>query len=68
MAQVKVLLLHGDLDTSVPMNHSVTLAQTLRKAGGRVALHIMEGEGHGFRLRHNQLREYELIGEFIFTL
>jgi dipeptidyl aminopeptidase/acylaminoacyl peptidase len=50
------------------MNHSVTLAQALRKAGGQVALHIMEGEGHGFRLRHNQLREYELIGEFIFTL
>jgi dipeptidyl aminopeptidase/acylaminoacyl peptidase len=68
LAQVKVLLLHGDLDTSVPMNHSVALAQALRKAGGQVSFHIMEGEGHGFRLRHNQLREYELIGEFIFTL
>jgi dipeptidyl aminopeptidase/acylaminoacyl peptidase len=29
---------------------------------------VFEGEGHGFRQRVNQKREYELIGEFLRTL
>lgn len=68
LARSKVLLMHGDNDEAVPLDHSVLIADQLRRRGGRVALHVFEGEGHGFRLRANQEREYALIGEFLRTL
>lgn len=68
LARVKVLLMHGDIDPAVPLDHSVMLAAELRERGGEVQLHVFEGEGHGFRQRVNQKREYELIGEFLRTL
>ena len=68
LSRVKVLLMHGDIDPAVPLDHSVMLAQELRDRGGDVRLHVFEGEGHGFRQRINQKREYELIGEFLRTL
>lgn len=68
LAKVKVLLMHGDIDPAVPLDHSVLLAGDLRQHGGDVQLHIFEGEGHGFRQRVNQKREYALIGEFLRTL
>ena len=68
LARVKVLLMHGDLDEAVPLDHSVVIADQLRRRGGDVSLHVFEGEGHGFRQRANQEREYALIGEFLGTL
>ncbi|MFM7410992.1 MAG: prolyl oligopeptidase family serine peptidase, partial [Actinomycetota bacterium] len=68
LSQVKVLLMHGDLDEAVPLDHSVLIADQLRRRGGDVALHVFEGEGHGFRKRANQELEYGLIGEFLRTL
>jgi dipeptidyl aminopeptidase/acylaminoacyl peptidase len=68
LATVRVLLMHGDLDDAVPLDHSVLLADQLRRLGGDVALHVFEGEGHGFRKRANQEREYALIGDFLRTL
>ena len=68
LSRVKVMLMHGDIDPAVPLDHSVMLAQELRDRGGDVRLHVFEGEGHGFRQRMNQKREYELIGEFLRTL
>ena len=68
LAGVKVLLMHGDLDDAVPLDHSVLIADQLRRRGGDVALHVFEGEGHGFRKRVNQEREYDLIGEFLRTV
>ena len=68
LSKMKVLLMHGDLDDAVPLDHSVLIAEQLRRRGGTVALHVFEGEGHGFRLRDNQEREYALIGEFLRTL
>ncbi|MFM8389219.1 MAG: alpha/beta hydrolase family protein, partial [Actinomycetota bacterium] len=68
LSQVKVLLMHGDLDEAVPLDHSVLIADQLRRRGGDVALHVFEGEGHGFRKRTNQELEYGLIGEFLRTL
>ena len=68
LSKMQVLLLHGDLDDAVPLDHSVLIAEQLRRRGGTVALHVFEGEGHGFRLRDNQEREYALIGEFLRTL
>jgi dipeptidyl aminopeptidase/acylaminoacyl peptidase len=68
LAGVRVLLMHGDLDEAVPLDHSVLIADQLRRRGGDVSLHVFEGEGHGFRKRANQEREYSLIGEFLGTL
>ena len=68
LARSRVLLMHGDLDEAVPLEHSVILANELRHRGGDVQLHVFEGEGHGFRLRANQEREYALIGEFLRAL
>lgn len=68
LSRVKVLLLHGDMDKSVPFIHSFLLADALRRNGGDVKLELFEGEGHGFRMRVSQEREYALIGEFIAAL
>ena len=68
LGRVRVLLMHGDLDDAVPLDHSVLIANQLRRRGGDVQLHVFEGEGHGFRMRANQEREYSLIGEFLRTL
>ena len=68
LSRVRVLLMHGDLDEAVPLDHSVLIADQLRRRGGDVALHVFEGEGHGFRKRANQELEYRLIGEFLRTL
>ena len=68
LCRVKVMLMHGDLDDAVPLDHSVLIADQLRRRGGEVSLHVFEGEGHGFRLRENQEREYGLIGDFLRTL
>lgn len=68
LSQAKVLLMHGDQDEAVPLDHSILIADQLRRRGGDVAFHVFEGEGHGFRLRVNQEREYALIGEFLQTL
>lgn len=68
LSRVRVLLMHGDLDEAVPLDHSVLIADQLRRRGGDVSLHVFEGEGHGFRKRANQEREYALIGDFLRTL
>jgi dipeptidyl aminopeptidase/acylaminoacyl peptidase len=65
LSRVKVLLMHGDQDDAVPLDHSVLIADQLRRRGGSVALHVFEGEGHGFRMRTNQEREYALLAEFL---
>jgi len=42
------LIIHGDLDDLVPLNHSIMLDEALKKAGGRSELMVMKGCGHGF--------------------
>jgi dipeptidyl aminopeptidase/acylaminoacyl peptidase len=60
-----MLLLHGDVDPVVPVEQSRVLAERINAAGGRVELHVYEGEGHGFRQAANQLDEYRRIGDFL---
>jgi len=60
-----LLILHGTDDPVVPASSTVEYAAAVRAAGGDVELHLFDGEGHGFRQPANQLREYELIGEFL---
>ena len=65
LTAIPMLLLHGDLDPVVPVQQSRVLAERVNAAGGRVELHVYEGEGHGFRLAANQLDEYRRIGDFL---
>jgi len=60
-----MLILHGDSDPVVPVEHSRAFVGRVRAAGGDASLHIYEGEGHGFRQRANQLDEYRRIAGFL---
>ncbi|MGH9134889.1 MAG: S9 family peptidase [Ilumatobacteraceae bacterium] len=63
--RVPVLVLHGDADPVVPVGQSVRLVERIRSFGGEVELHVIDGEGHGFRAVANKLAEYRLIGDFL---
>jgi dipeptidyl aminopeptidase/acylaminoacyl peptidase len=62
---VPLLLLHGDADPVVPVEQSIRFAERLGAAGGDVELHVLEGEGHGFRAIENKLAEYRLVADFL---
>ena len=53
-----LLVFHGSDDPVVPVAHSVTLVDRIRRGGGDVELVVYEGEGHGFRDPINQRDEY----------
>lgn len=60
-----LLLLHGTDDPVVPVEGTIVFADAARRAGADVELHVFDGEGHGFSDPTNQLREYELITDFL---
>ena len=60
-----LLIMHGDSDPVVPVDHSTVLAQRITAAGGVVELTVYAGEGHGFRQTANQLDEYARIESFL---
>ena len=60
-----ILIFHGDQDRSVPLVHSERLRDAVNAVGGSVTLEVMEGEGHGFRLTANILREFTLTETFL---
>lgn len=45
------LIMHGDEDKLVALSQSVTLEESLKKAGVPVKLEVLKGEGHGFRTK-----------------
>lgn len=65
LATVPLLVFHGDSDTVVPLQQSETLRDAVTSVGGEVSLHVMPGEGHGFRNVRNQEDEYRLTEEFL---
>lgn len=63
---VPVLVFHGDIDTSVPIEHSEKLVDGVRASGGnKIRLVVMEGEGHGFRNPEIVRREYAETETFL---
>jgi len=65
LAAVPILIFHGDSDTVVPLQQSMTLRDAVTSVGGNVTLHVMAGEGHGFRDVTNQEFEYTRTEEFL---
>lgn len=60
--QIPILLIHGDLDRSVPVSHSRNMAKKLKKAGKVHRLIIQEDGDHHHSLEHHRqeyLREME---------
>lgn len=64
-AATPLLMLHGDADAVVPVEQSRVFAERVQAGGGKVSLHIYEGEGHGFRQPANQLDEYRRVEDFL---
>jgi acetyl esterase/lipase len=48
------LLIHGDKDALVPLEHSEKMLAALQKAGVDCKLEIIKGAGHGFSPKQNQ--------------
>ena len=48
-ASAPVLLIHGDEDTRVPMEHSLRMQAALNKAGKPVELVVLKGEDHNLQ-------------------
>ena len=65
LATRPLLIMHGDSDPVVPVEHSMVLAERIKAAGGDVELCVYAGEGHGFRQTLNQLDEYARIEAFL---
>jgi acetyl esterase/lipase len=42
------LIVHGDMDKTVPLDQSQALEAALKKAGADVTLHVVKDGGHGF--------------------
>ncbi len=62
---VPLLVMHGDDDPVVPLSSTLEFVERVRAAGGDAELHVMVGEGHGFRDPVNQRADYELTGAFL---
>lgn len=63
--RLPLLVLHGVDDPVVPVHQSRSLARRIRAAGGRIELHLLDGEGHGFRRPESKRVEYRLVEEFL---
>jgi dipeptidyl aminopeptidase/acylaminoacyl peptidase len=62
---VPLLMFHGDSDLVVDLSHSLALRDAVTSVGGEASLHVMAGEGHGFRDIHNQRIEYQETEKFL---
>jgi len=48
------LIIHGNADTTVPLNQSELLVEALKTAGVDVTFEVVKGGGHGFNPTQNQ--------------
>ena len=60
-----ILLMHGDSDPVVPIEHSQAFVERCRAAGVDIDFVVYEGEGHGFRKVDNQFDEYRRMHDFL---
>ena len=60
-----LLLMHGDADPVVPVEHSRALVDAIRAAAGDVEYVEFAGEGHGLRDPANRRSEFDLVAGFL---
>lgn len=65
LATVPILVFHGDADHSVPLAHSERLVGAVEAHGGTIELHVMPGEGHGFKKEESIRHEYDVTSGFL---
>jgi acetyl esterase/lipase len=58
------LLVHGDQDELVPLDHSQRIHQAFQKEGVATDLVVIEGAGHGFRGEHGERATAALVEWF----
>ncbi|HVS14800.1 MAG TPA: alpha/beta hydrolase [Thermoanaerobaculia bacterium] len=59
-----ILLIHGDQDTLVPLDHSKRIHAALEQEGVTSELIVIEGAGHGFRDDHETRAAQALVDWF----
>jgi len=52
-----ILIMHGDMDMSVPVQQSELFYKALKKAGVDATFYVVKGGGHGFRDAQNDTSE-----------
>lgn len=52
-----ILIMHGDMDISVPVHQSELFYKALKKAGVDATFYVVKGGGHGFRDAKNDTAE-----------
>jgi dienelactone hydrolase len=60
-----ILLIHGDKDTVVPMEHSQVMADRLKEAGKSYELVILPGENHDLAKGPNRIKALETLEQFL---
>jgi dipeptidyl aminopeptidase/acylaminoacyl peptidase len=63
--EAPVLVVHGELDTNVPINEAHQIVDALRAQGRDVEYLELEGEGHEYRRRSSRRVLIEAIAEFL---
>jgi acetyl esterase/lipase len=60
-----VLLVHGDQDTDVPVEQSVSVAESLSRAGVRHRLILVHGGPHGLDMDGNSVTSASVVGSVV---
>ena len=60
-----LMVLQGANDPRVVKAESDQMVERLRDLGRTVEYHVFDDEGHGFAKRSNQLKSYQLMGDFL---
>lgn len=60
-----VLILHGEDDEDVPVEHAYKLAEALKDVGNEYELHVFQNAGHGLRSPEAQQAMDSIVLEFV---
>ena len=64
---VPLLVVHGELDTNVPIGEAQQIVAALRALGRPVEYLELVGEGHEYRRADSRLRLIERVRDFLLT-
>ena len=61
-------MLHGENDPIVPVEQARSMFEAVQNGGGKAELHVLEGEGHGWRQATSVRKALELELEWYQTV